>query len=69
MTSYVGAHLELVHPNGTSEGMLHNVTEVTFTNLTPATNYTLRVTFLFAGDYMTSSMVHGQTGDDSKSHD
>ena len=69
MTSYTGAHLELVHPNGSSEGSLHNTTEVTFTNLTPATNYTLRVTFLFAGDFTSLSVVEGATGEDSKSHD
>ena len=69
-TSYVGTYLELVHPNGTTETVLHNSTEVTFTDLTPATDYSLNVTFIFVGDFMTAeSSLSESTQDGGKSHD
>ena len=69
MTSYSGTTLELTHPNGTTEELQHNSTSVTFTDLSPATNYDLMVTFRFAGDFIAESNLNGSTMEDGKSHD
>ena len=70
MTSYRGAYLELTHPNGTTEGVTHNETEVTFMDLTPATMYPVAVVFVFAGEMQSTLSNHsGTTQDASKSPD
>ena len=69
-TSYVRARVELVHPNGSSGGLMEDQNEVTFTGLTPATNYTVMVTFVFMGGFVgPGSQYVGRTQDGSKSHD
>ena len=50
--------------------MMEGVMDATFTGLTPATEYTLTLTFIFAGEL--SGPASSQTiitPDDSKSHD
>ena len=70
MTSYRGAAIELTHPNGTTEGLTHNSTEVTFLDLVPATTYPVAVTFIFAGQMESGQSNHsGVTQDGGKSHD
>ena len=70
MTSYRGVYLELTHPNGTTEDKMHNITEVTFTDLTPATRYPVAVFFVFAAEMQSTPSNHSATTQDgSKSHD
>ena len=70
MTSYRGAYLELTHPNGTTESVMHNETEVTFMDLTPATRYPVAVFFVFAAEMQSTPFNNNATTrDGSKSPD
>ena len=68
-TSYVRASVELEDSDGVRFAEEGEV-DVTFTGLTPATQYTLFLTFIFAGELPgPSSSLTIITPDDSKSHD
>ena len=71
MTSYLRASVELTGPDGQMV-MEEGLTEATFTGLTPAVDYSITVTFIFAGEFLgpASSPSHiARTLDGGKSHD